>query len=308
MSLRYLVALLLLSVALSNHAVAQQLDQSKDPIRDLQEFNTLLMLSTFLIESVPPANVPPANVTRSLGTAFIMGRPMDHPTADQPNRRAYVLITANHVLDEMPGENATLYLRTKNGTGDWQVVPWRIKLRENGHNLWTKHPLADVAVMYVKIRNDIWIPTLSTELLADDSAVQRFELHPGDNLQCLGYPFGVVGQFGFPILRSGKVASYPLMPAEKIKTFLLDFPVFKGNSGGPVYFSENGRDYGGTIHMGEVVTFIAGLVSQEITADETFVGAYSQQVNKRPLGLAVIVPALFIKQAVMMLPSPDTNK
>jgi hypothetical protein len=145
---------------------------------------------------------------------------MDHPSAEFPNRRAYVLITANHVLEEMSGENATLYLRVKDTNSDWRVFPTLIKIRENGHTLWVKHPSADVAAMYVRLPNNVWIPTLSTELLADDDLVKKYELHPGDTLECLGYPFGLVGSpSGFPILRSGKIASYPLMPVEKVNTF-----------------------------------------------------------------------------------------
>jgi hypothetical protein len=40
------------------------------------------------------------------------------------------------------------------------------------------------------------------------------------------------GPFGFPILRAGRIASYPILPTADTKTILLDFPVLPGNSGG----------------------------------------------------------------------------
>lgn len=268
-----------------------------DPLRSSKEVNTLLMLSTFKVSSVPPT---------SFGTAFIMGRPFDHPDPAHPNRRAYVLVTANHVLSEMPGDLITLYLHAKNKSGDWYDFPLNIKIRNNGSQRWSSSAHADVAVMYVSIpqTEDIWIPTLSTDLLADDKILAEYDIHPGDTLFCLGFPFAKSSFLDFPILRSGKIASYPLTPADKIGTFLLDFPVFKGNSGGPVYMDDEIRVHNENLTH---VKFIAGLVSQEVTYDEGFSGQYSAQINRIPLGLAKIVPAHFIKQAVLSLPSPDST-
>ncbi len=110
---------------------------------------------------------------------------------------------------------------------------------------------------------------------------------------------------GFPILRSGKIASYPLLPTGQTKTFLLDFMVFKGNSGGPVYMVESTRTYQNLTHIG-TVNFIAGLVTQERAYSEQLVGQYSAELHQYQLGLAVVVHASLIKQAINMLPSPET--
>jgi len=128
------------------------------------------------------------------------------------------------------------------------------------------------------------IPMLSTDLLADDKIMERFEIHPGDELLCLGYPLRAE-VFGFSILRSGKIASYPLLPAKDTKTFLFDFEVFKGNSGGPVYFVDKGRRYGGTAHVAESIQFVAGIVTRQ----------------HEKLRLAVVVPAYFIKETLALL-------
>ena len=69
-------------------------------------------------------------------------------------------------------------------------------------------------------------------LLADDEMLSLFEANPGEELTALGYPLGAESNSaGFAILRSGKIASYPLLPTEATQKFLFDFAIFPGNSG-----------------------------------------------------------------------------
>jgi hypothetical protein len=110
---------------------------------------------------------------------------------------------------------------------------------------------------------------------------------------------------GFPVLRSGKIASFPLLPTARTKTFLLDFLVFKGNSGGPVYMVESTRTYKQSTHLGTIY-FIAGIVTEERSFSEQFIGQYSAEMHQYQLGLAVVVHASLIKEAIYMLPSPET--
>ncbi len=162
--------------------------------------------------------------------------------------------------------------------------------------------------MYVRLPEEVssWLPLLSTDLLADDQMLSKFEIHPGDELECLGYPLGnASNEAGFPILRSGKIASYPLLPTAATKTFLFDFRIFKGNSGGPVYFIATNRIYGGSTMLGQTIGFIAGLVSEERVFQQVTAGPYEQAARQVQLGLAVIVHASLIKEAIEMLPLPS---
>lgn len=70
----------------------------------IEDINTVLMQSTFRIQgpSVDGGGT-------SFGTVFILGRPVK----DQPERGAYVLVTAAHVLESIKGEKAVLLLRQK---------------------------------------------------------------------------------------------------------------------------------------------------------------------------------------------------
>ncbi|MBA7497906.1 hypothetical protein ES704_00640 [subsurface metagenome] len=254
------------------------------------EINTFLMRSTFKIIG-----------ENSIGTVFILGK----PCKENPDKAYYVLITATHVLANMKGDKATLFLRKK-FNNLYEKLPWEISIRKEGKNLWINHPEVDVSAMYIALPIDIDIALLPIGILADDETFNKFEIHPGDELLCLGYPFSAeANKAGFPILRSGKIASFPIVPAKETKSFLFDFEVFKGNSGGPVYFVQStARAYGGATHIG-TIQFIAGLVSEEHIITEEITSLYEKQMKVYPLALAKVIHASFIKETIEMLPSID---
>jgi hypothetical protein len=257
------------------------------------DINTALMKATFKIEGRTVQGQP------TFGTAFIMGRPYSHPPADQPRKIRFVLITAAHVLNEMQGDQAILHLRRNVNADNWVRVPFPIAIRTNGQAIWKKHPDADVAVMYIALPNDAPFEHFSTDMLADDKMMENYEIHPGDELKCLGYPFGLESNnAGFPVLRSGKIASYPLLPTALTRTFLFDFRVFQGNSGGPVYFEERNRTYQGNLNVGNHIQFIVGLISEEKGLNLPY--------SQLQLGLAVVVHASLIREAINSLPPADS--
>jgi hypothetical protein len=255
------------------------------------ELNTIMMESTFKLQG-----------PNAVGTAFILGRP--YPK-DLSTLR-YVLVTAAHVLEEMQGEYVIVHFRRKQEGQDWERIPYRVRIRSHTLPLWTKHPDADIAVMYITVPDGVLSKLVPTTLLADDKILSKFEVHPGDELNCLGYPFGAESNtVGFPILRSGKIASYPLLPTRETKGFLFDFQVFRGNSGGPVYFVQSGRTYGGSTHLGSTIQFLIGLVSRERFITEEIVELLGKREQRHPLGLAEVVHASLIKEAINLLPPPD---
>jgi hypothetical protein len=89
------------------------------------------------------------------------------------------------------------------------------------------------------------------------------------------------------------------------KRFFSIFAVFQGNSGGPVYMVDQNRAYQGNLRIGETIQLIVGLVTQETTHNEQLIGPYNAEVHRYPLGLATVVHANFIKEAINMLPTPD---
>lgn len=246
------------------------------------EFNTAMFESTFAITD-----------NKTFGTAFILLR----PDKQNPEKGYYVLITANHVLNGMQKE-AVVLLRRKVKENDFEIFSLKLFVRDDkGNPLWKTFGDSDVAVMYIAIPEQFKPSAIiSTSLLATDEAMKTYGIHPGDELQALGYPYRQSSPVFYPILRSGKIASYPLLPSKDVKTYYLDFEVYSGNSGGPVYLSQNPRAYGNGLTIGNV-NLITGLVSQQL----------KEPLTETPIKIAVIVPSQFIIDAINQLPDKPVN-
>lgn len=241
----------------------------------------------------------------SVGTGFVMGKPDTNDT----RRAFYILITADHVLQRIQGDTATLVLRETGPSNTWSRVEFPVQIRRDGNPLWRKHPDVDVAAMFIGVPPNTVPRPLSTDLLVNDKELSEFEIHPGMELMCLGYPFGAeANPVGFPILRSGRIASYPLIPTKNTRTFLFDFTVFRGNSGGPVYFVVNDPTYAGGRHIGMSIRGIIGVVVQERNITETIQELYEKKEKTTPLRLGEVVHASFIKELVETMGFPTKSE
>jgi len=250
------------------------------------DLNTLLMESTFRLQGIASED------SVLIGTAFII----DLPCKEDPEKA--VLITSSHLLDSLRSDRALLGLRDKRWDGTWEERPWWIDIRRDGKPLWLRHKDVDVAALCISLPRFADIPLRSMDFLADEGTFERYEIHPGDELMCLGYSSvnGVHGSGGFPILRGGKIASYPLLPVRRVPTFRYDVEIFKGYSGGPVYFSQVGRLYDGVSHPEEHIQFIAGLLSRQWFADKE---------ETQPLKVAEVVHSHFIRETVQKVLSRE---
>lgn len=250
------------------------------------DISTFLMKSTYKIFG-----------EKSLGTCFILGKSMD----GKSKQSYYVLITAAHVLNNMNGDFATIMLRKKVNE-EYFSFEHKIRIRINGKPIWHKHPDADVIAMYVSLPKNIDIVLLPTSFLATDEYLEKYEIRPGDKLFALGFPGGLSSnKADFPILRTGTIASYPILPTKKYKTFLFDFEVFKGNSGGPVFMSEQNRFYNKATHIG-IIRMILGIVVEEKQLSEQIKTLYHYKIEQHPLKLGVVIHASLIKELISFLP------
>ncbi len=247
-----------------------------------QELNTILMESTFKI-----VGKTKVDTLASVGTVFFIVRPY----TDTARQGRVMLVTAAHVLEAIAADNAIVFFRKKVGPNTYVNTPTLFQIRDHGKPLWMHHhdPSVDIAAMKAGIPSGMNVAFLSTRDLATDSTLNKYEIHPGDEVFTLGYPFGIdANAEGFPILRSGKIASYPLTPSSSTRRFLLDMNIYEGNSGGPAYASYNGRVYGNMIHM-ESVNFVVGVVSEQ---------AFSSPTHGTALQIGVIVPSQFIVETL----------
>lgn len=246
------------------------------------DLGTVLMESTFKLQGNTQED------SLLFGSAFVFNLGLGE------DGRQAVLVTSAHLLDTLVTDQALLGLRDRRWDGTWEERPWWVQIRSHGKPLWRRHRKADVAALYIDLPGYAEIPLNSLELLADDETFQRFQIHPGDELLCLGYSSqdGIHGPGGFPILRGGKIASYPLYPVEHYETFKYDVEIFRGYSGGPVYFDQVGRIYDGVDHPGERIQFIAGLLSRQWFADKE---------ETQPLKVAEVAHAHFIREILIEL-------
>ena len=138
------------------------------------------------------------------------------------------------------------------------------------------------------------------------------DLSEGDDIGVCGFPLGnflyeqlgtVTSSFTKGILSSIIPASNVML--EHLGGFQLNVTATHGNSGGPVYFIDSMRAYGGATNVG-VIQFIIGLVSQEHLVKEEIRELYGKREQQYPLALGEVIHASFIKETIDLLPVPTT--
>jgi len=228
------------------------------------------------------------NATRRVGTAFLI----EAPRPDGSPRT--VLVTAHHVLDGMAAPEARIGWRIEMPGGGWRFAPEPLRIRdEAGAPIWTKHPERDIAVMEISAPPVFARAAIPLGWLASGDDLANWQVGPGDELLTLGFPRGYsANTAGFPILRTGRIASWPLTPVERFPVFLLDFPVFPGNSGGPVFWTPAARKLPGTVQPQH--PFVAGVLTSEVRPSD------------EPLGIGVVAHAVYVREAVALLDSAPT--
>ncbi|MFN3856493.1 MAG: trypsin-like serine peptidase [Caulobacter sp.] len=240
-------------------------------------------LSVDLIKATVQLEQPQADGSRTVGTGFLV----QAPTPDGKPR--VVLVTAAHVFERMSGPTATVGYRVQMKTGEWRFDPKPVTIRIEGAPAWARHPARDVAAIIVEAPPEFAKAAIPLSWLASDETFGRYALGPGDEMMALGFPRGLsANKAGFPILRSGRVASYPLIPASVFPTFLLDFTVFPGNSGGPVFMAQGARRRPGGSES-EEVQFVAGILTQQV------------ELNDERLNIGIVTHARYVRETIFML-------
>lgn len=255
------------------------------------ELNTLLMHSTFLILGQSREDVR----KKSFGTIFAMAL----PKKDTPNEGTIVIVTAAHVLNDIVGDEAVILARRPRLDKTYEAFEAKIAIRKNGAPLYVTHPTADVAVMYGNLPDEVPMTGATPEFLASDERLDNVEVHPGDEINVLGFPLAAATPGGFPVLRSARIASYPITPSKIVKNIFVDLFLYPGNSGGPAYFTFVNRVYKNQIHLG-VEQGLLGLVIQETKSA-------LPEFKEKSLNLGVIGPAIFIREAIDLLVDDTTG-
>lgn len=243
------------------------------PVLTVPEMAVDLMSATVQLE----APLPDGSMT--VATGFLV----NDPTPD--GRPRVVLVTANHVFAGMPGDQAQIGYRVKGSDGAWTFAPQPLPIRAHGKPLWRKNANRDVAVIAITAPLEFAKAAIPLAWIADDNSLTQSALAPGEEMMTLGYPQGLsANPAGFPILRTGRIASFPVGPSSMSPTFLLDFPAFPGNSGGPVWLEGAGEP-----------NLVAGILTQQV------------QKGGESLGIGVVVQAQFIRDTLTLLDDPAAS-
>ncbi|HLK25476.1 MAG TPA: serine protease [Caulobacteraceae bacterium] len=246
------------------------------------DFSAQLMQATVQVEQQLP------NGTHIIGTGFLI----DDPTPDGHART--VLVTANHVFDRMSGPEAHVGYRVEGSDGSWRFDPKPIVIRSGKAPLWSHLASRDVAAIVVKAPPAFAKAAIPLAWLASGDTFEKYDIRPGDEMMVLGYPQGLsADSAGFPILRSGRVASRVVAPSASAPTFLLDFRVFPGNSGGPVYISDANRRVPGEPQPKDA-EFVTGMLTQQV------------ELNNERLEIGIVTDAAFIRDTIALLDQPTS--
>lgn len=214
-------------------------------------------------------------------TGFLVNDPLPDGTPRT------VLVTAAHVFDKMPGAEMRIGYRFQDADGNWTLSTQPLVVRDGPRPLWVRDPVQDVAVMAIKAPPEFAQAAVPLAWLADETTFDKAGVRPGDEMTVLGYPQGLSGNdAGFPILRIGRVASWPLTPVLRYQSFVIDFHYAPGNSGGPVFVDREGR--GRPDAPEPAPPFVAGLLISQVDQVE----------------LAIVVHAIYIRHTLTQLDQP----
>ena len=246
------------------------------------DLNTALIHATILIEQINEEG------RKFFGTGWLVNM-------KDAGFNKIALVTARHVFDEMKANEVKLNWRRRDENGDWHLEPQNLKIRKkDGQMLWRNHARFDIGVIFLNPPEGAKSAAIPFSWLADEKALLDYEIEPADELLALGYPRGLsANKIGFPILRSGRVASYPITPIKTFPTFLMDFAVFSGNSGGPVYISERVRKRHGAPDTLET-HLIMGLLAQQVELSDT------------RLEIGIVIHAQYIREVLLELAQSRT--
>jgi hypothetical protein len=155
-----------------------------------------------------------------------------------------VVFTSVHVLDTVGRGPLIIGIRKLDENGEAQVslLAFNPTGAQGRERFYVRHPQHDLAAFALRLPEEIaerakMASFLDERMLARDGR----HLRSGVEVSFLGYPEVLPGTEGaFPVLRSGRVASYPVGTSQAHGRFLINSDVYPGDSGAPVFIAGRG--------------------------------------------------------------------
>lgn len=183
------------------------------------------------------------------------------------NNQTNYLITNKHVVNPLEFRATKLKIFFHASVlGQWN--PQIIELYENDDKIWLEHPQNNTFDVVAIPLNNL---DTNTKLYPLDLNLANTDMipEPAMPISIIGYPAGISTGVGFPIWKTGHIASDPDLNYDNKPVFLIDATTRGGMSGSPVVLRLNGgfRQQNGNrmIAMAGTSTKFLGIYSGRIT-------------------------------------------
>ena len=220
------------------------------------------------------------------GTCFLV----QPKVVDAANPRRVILVTAAHVIDQMTGSTCDVFLRTKDEEGRFSRRPLTITIRDGRKHLWTRQLDTDIATLFIDLPEGVSASPIPFEQLADEARVINRTVRVGRETWVPCYPAKLeANEAGWPVVRHGSVASHPLTPVKSMRTILVDYKNFGGDSGAPVAIIVNDRPL--------IIGVVSGMHRQTDRSSLPF----EERVMHTPLGLSIVTQAAYLRETIELM-------
>lgn len=206
----------------------------------------------------------------------------------------YVIVSAAHTFERMKGDNCLFVLRTPKPDGSFARKDTPVPVRKDGKNLWVKHKDADLAILDFNPPAEFEKLAIPLDAIASEEDFKT-RVQAGTYVRLLCYPAQFEGNSaGFPILRHGVMATWPVAPSNIYKTFMIDFTTFAGDSGGPVFgvLDNTGGPGQGSLKLLGIV------ISQQWSDEKVKVSDREDRIIRHPFGLGTAVNAQLLRDLI----------
>lgn len=222
--------------------------------------------------------------TSGTGWLVALEAPPDAPP-DAP--RKHLLVTAAHVFSNMDSGECTLHFRTADQERGFVRKEVKLTIRDGQRKLWTQHPEMDAAVIAIDLPEGVDCQPFPERRIADEKFAEAKKVRVGQDVCVACFPAKVeANAAGWPILRKGSIATYPLLPLAEAKTIFIDYSHFGGDSGAPV------------VAWVDDEPLVVGLViAMQRQTDKTS-SPFEERTLHTPLHLAIAVQAPLIRQTI----------
>lgn len=198
------------------------------------------------------------------------------------------VLTAQHVFSKMRGDSCLLVSRVAREDGMFGRKEIQIAIRRGGRQLWLNHPKLDLALL--PLPKHVQVESLPSDCIAKPDAMEG--VHVGDAVRLSVFPERAESNdAGFPILRGGSIASFPLVPVKPHPIFMIDTTSWTGDSGGPVMHSTSRSPSGGPM----VIGIVRGMRS---VTDTTRESRFVERRSRYPLGISEAIQASLVWEFV----------